>query len=109
MTPSLAWVIRLRTGAELLFRSADEPDRAGLARGVGVPVSTLRHWEGDRGLPVLLRLAAALGVPVERLAEGVEDPAGEEEEPAPEKPRWSRERSSSPAAAAGEPWSREKT
>jgi hypothetical protein len=29
-------------------------------------------------LPVLLRLAEALGVPVERFAEGVEDPAGEE-------------------------------
>src|SRR5262249_20999731 len=55
--------------------------RAGLARRVGVPASTLRNWEGDRGLPGLqasLRLAEALGVPVERLAEGVEDPAGEE-------------------------------
>ena len=40
----------------------------------------MRHWEADRGLPglpVSLRRAAALGVPVERLAEGVEDPAGE--------------------------------
>jgi transcriptional regulator with XRE-family HTH domain len=55
--------------------------RAEVARRVGVPVSTLRNWEGDRGLPGLpvpLRLAEALGVPVERLAEGVEDSDGEE-------------------------------
>jgi DNA-binding XRE family transcriptional regulator len=53
--------------------------RAEVARRVGVPASTLRHWEGDRGmpgLPVSLRLAETLGVPVERFAEGVEDPAG---------------------------------
>jgi hypothetical protein len=38
------------------------------------------------GLPALLRLAEALGVRVERFAEGVEDP--QEDEPAPpEKPR----------------------
>jgi hypothetical protein len=46
-----------------------------------VPVSTLRGWENDRGfapLAALLRLAAALGVRVERLAEGVDDPAREE-------------------------------
>jgi transcriptional regulator with XRE-family HTH domain len=63
--------------------------RAELARRAGVPASTLRGWEGDRGfpgLPAARRLAAALGVPVERFAEGVEDPA-EEEPPAPEKPR----------------------
>jgi transcriptional regulator with XRE-family HTH domain len=63
----------LREGAGL--------SRAELARRVGVPVSARRHWEGDPGmpgLPVLLRLAEALGGPVERLAEGVEDPAGEE-------------------------------
>jgi hypothetical protein len=30
------------------------------------------------GLPVLIRLADALGVPVERFAEGGEDPAEEE-------------------------------
>jgi len=54
--------------------------RAVLARRAGVPAGTLRNWEGDRGfpgLPALLRLAGALGVPVERLAEGVEDPEGE--------------------------------
>ena len=53
--------------------------RAGLARRAGVPVSTLRNWEGGRGmpgLPALVRLAGALGVPVERFAEGVEDPRG---------------------------------
>jgi transcriptional regulator with XRE-family HTH domain len=64
--------------------------RPELAREAGVPVSTLRNWEGGRGmpgLPVLLRLAGALGVPVERFAEGVEDPAEEELEPAPERPR----------------------
>jgi transcriptional regulator with XRE-family HTH domain len=55
--------------------------RAELARRAGVPVATLRNWEQDRGmpgLPALLRLAEALGVPVERFAEGVEDPAGDE-------------------------------
>jgi hypothetical protein len=48
-----------------------------------VPVSTLRHWENDRGFPGVpagVRLAEALGVPVERLAEGVEDPAEDEAE-----------------------------
>jgi transcriptional regulator with XRE-family HTH domain len=68
--------------------------RAELARRAGVPVSTLRGWENDRDFPALpaaLRLAAALGVPVERFAEGVEDP-GEEEPPAQEKPRWRRRR-----------------
>jgi transcriptional regulator with XRE-family HTH domain len=55
--------------------------RAEAARRAGVPVSTLRNWEGDRGmpgLPVSLRLAKVLRVPVERFAEGVEDPAEEE-------------------------------
>jgi transcriptional regulator with XRE-family HTH domain len=71
----------LREGAGL--------SRAELARRAGVPGSTLRNWEGDRGMPgipAFLRLAAALGVPAERLAEGVEDPAEEELE-APEEPR----------------------
>jgi transcriptional regulator with XRE-family HTH domain len=52
--------------------------RAELARRAGVPVSTLRNWENDRGFPSVaagLRLAGALGVPVGRLAEGVEDQA----------------------------------
>jgi transcriptional regulator with XRE-family HTH domain len=75
----------LRQGAGL--------SRAALARRAGVPASTLRNWEGDRGFPGLaacLRLAAALGVRVERLAEGVEDPADEEPEPAPQKPHRAR-------------------
>jgi transcriptional regulator with XRE-family HTH domain len=61
--------------------------RPELARRVSVPVSTLRNWEGDRGfpgLPVLLRLAKALGVRVERFAEGVDDPAEDEAESADE-------------------------
>ena len=40
-----------------------------LARRAGVPVSTLRNWEADRGFSRLadcMRLARALGVPVER-------------------------------------------
>jgi transcriptional regulator with XRE-family HTH domain len=72
---------RLREGAGL--------SRAELVRRAGVPASTLRGWEADRGFPTLpaaLRLAEALGVSVERFAEGVEDPA-EEEARAPEKPR----------------------
>jgi transcriptional regulator with XRE-family HTH domain len=71
----------LREGAGL--------SRAELARRAGLPVSTLRNWEGDRGFPGLhvgLRLAEAQGVPVERFAEGVEDP-GEDEVAPPEKPR----------------------
>jgi hypothetical protein len=39
------------------------------------------------GIPALLRLAEALGVPVEWIAEGVEDPAEGEPEAAHEKPR----------------------
>jgi transcriptional regulator with XRE-family HTH domain len=72
----------LREGAGL--------SRAELARRAGVPVSTLRNWECGRGfpdLPALLRLAGALGVPVERFAEGVEDPAEDEPTGPPVKPR----------------------
>jgi transcriptional regulator with XRE-family HTH domain len=67
--------------------------RPQLARRAGVPAGTLRNWEADRGfpgLPALLRLAGALGVPVERFAEGVEDPAGDEAGPAERKPRRAR-------------------
>jgi hypothetical protein len=41
----------------------------------------MRHWENERGFPgvlAFLQLAEALGVPAERLAEGVEDPAANE-------------------------------
>jgi putative transcriptional regulator len=51
--------------------------RAELAWRAGVPASTLRHWENDRGFPglaVCLRLAEALGVAVERIAEGWKTP-----------------------------------
>jgi transcriptional regulator with XRE-family HTH domain len=69
-------------------------DAAGLSRGEAarrarVPASTLRNWENDRGFPqlaALLRLAEVLGVSVERIAEGVDDPAEDEPEPTPEKP-----------------------
>jgi transcriptional regulator with XRE-family HTH domain len=57
--------------------------RPELARKAGISASTLRHWEEDRGfpgLPALVRLAEALGVPVERFAEGVEDPHDDEPE-----------------------------
>jgi HTH-type transcriptional regulator, cell division transcriptional repressor len=67
------------------LREAAGLSRPELARRAGVPVGTLRNWEADRGfpgLPALLRLAGALGVPVERFAEGVEDPAGDEAGPA---------------------------
>jgi transcriptional regulator with XRE-family HTH domain len=51
--------------------------RRELARRAGVAETTLRGWEVDRGMPgmpALLRLAAALGVPVERFADAMEDP-----------------------------------
>jgi transcriptional regulator with XRE-family HTH domain len=63
--------------------------RPELARKASVPVSTLRNWKADRGFPnmqALLRLAKALGVQFERLAEGVEDPAGDEPEAEQENP-----------------------
>jgi transcriptional regulator with XRE-family HTH domain len=63
------------------LREAAGLPRAGLARRAAVPASTLRNWEADRGFPGVqagLRLAQALGVTLERLAEGVEDPAEEE-------------------------------
>jgi hypothetical protein len=59
--------------------------RADLDHRAGVPVCTLRSWENDRGFPGVaagVRLGEALGVPAERLAEGVEDPAGDEPTPA---------------------------
>jgi transcriptional regulator with XRE-family HTH domain len=75
----------LREGAGL--------SRAELARRAGVAAGTLRNWEADRGfpgLPALLRLATALGVPVERLAEGVEDLPGDEAGSARGRPRRAR-------------------
>jgi transcriptional regulator with XRE-family HTH domain len=72
--------------------------RAGLARRAGVPVSTLRDWEGDRGFPgpaAGLRLAEALGVTQRRLADGVEDPA-EEEALAAEAEAWRRRKGKAP-------------
>jgi transcriptional regulator with XRE-family HTH domain len=72
------------------LRTAARLSHAEAARRACVPTSTLRNWENDRDfppLPAFRRLAGALGVPVERLAEGVEDPAGDEVEPAPVKPR----------------------
>jgi transcriptional regulator with XRE-family HTH domain len=63
--------------------------RAALARRAGVPVGTLRNWENGRGFPSLaacLRLAGVLAVPVERLAEGAEDPAEDEPEAAQKAP-----------------------
>jgi transcriptional regulator with XRE-family HTH domain len=68
--------------------------RAALARRAGVPSGTLRNWEADRGFPGVqagLRLAGALGVTPERLAEGVEDPAEEEALAAEEEARRRRE------------------
>ena len=59
--------------------------RAEVARRAGVPVSTLRRWEHDRGfpgVPASLRLAEALAVPAERLAGGVNDLARNEAKPA---------------------------
>ena len=72
------------------LREAAGLSRPELARRAGVPAGTLRHWEGDcgfPGLPALLRLAGALGVPVERFAEGVEDPPGDETGTAGGRPR----------------------
>jgi transcriptional regulator with XRE-family HTH domain len=66
------------------LREAAGLTRAELARRAGVPASTLRGWEADRGFPAMpaaLRLAGALGVPVEAFAAGVEDPAEEESVP----------------------------
>jgi transcriptional regulator with XRE-family HTH domain len=60
--------------------------RAELARRAGVPASTLRDWENGQASPGLaagLRLAGVLSVPVERLADGVEDPAEDEPDPKP--------------------------
>ena len=59
------------------LREAAGLSRGELARRAGVPASTLRNWKADRGFPgpaAGLRLAGALGVTPERLAEGVEDP-----------------------------------
>jgi transcriptional regulator with XRE-family HTH domain len=72
--------------------------RAELARRAGIPLSTLRNWEADRGFPTtrsgpgFFRLAGALGVPFERLAEGTEDPAEEEADEGPEEPPRRRKR-----------------
>jgi len=71
----------MRLGGHLrTLRREARLSRAALARRAGVSVSTLRHWENDRGFPgapAFLRLAEALGAPAELLAEGVDDPAGD--------------------------------
>lgn len=57
---------RLRIAAKLTQRQ--------LAEAAGVPLSTLQNWEIDRrepGLRPSVRLAAALGVTVEELADTV--------------------------------------
>jgi transcriptional regulator with XRE-family HTH domain len=72
------------------LREAAGQSRAALARLAGVPASTLRNWESDRdfpGPPAFLRLAGPQGVSPERLAEGVEDPAEDEELAAQEEAR----------------------
>ena len=72
------------------LREAAGLSRAELARRARVPVSTLRNWEADRGFPALpaaLRLAAALGVPVESFAAGVEDLAEADPATPPDRPR----------------------
>ena len=64
------------------MREAAGLSRAELARRAAVPAGTLRNWEGDRGFPhprAFVSLAGALGVSQRRLAEGVEDPADEDE------------------------------
>jgi transcriptional regulator with XRE-family HTH domain len=61
-----------------MLREEAGVSRAELARRAGIPASTLRHWENDRGspgVPAFLRVAEALGALAERLAEGVKDPA----------------------------------
>ena len=80
----------MRFGQHLpALRGEADLSRAESARKAGVPVNTLRNWEGDRdfpGLAACLRLADVPGAPVERLAEGVDDPAGDESEVVQEKP-----------------------
>jgi hypothetical protein len=86
------------------IHAAVEEKLAKMARSAGrersplppayIPTDTPRNREADRGfpgLPTLLRLAGALGVPVERLAEGVEDPAGDGAGPARRKLRRANE------------------
>ena len=71
------------------LRTAAGLSRADAARRARVPASILREWENDRGFPPLATFRGwpeALGVPVERIAEGVEDPAEDEPERRPEKP-----------------------
>jgi transcriptional regulator with XRE-family HTH domain len=75
------------------LRAEADLSRAELARRAGVPASTLRNWEHDRGFPhlrALLRMAEVLGVPVERYAEGVEDPAEDEAGPDRDEPPGNR-------------------
>jgi transcriptional regulator with XRE-family HTH domain len=62
------------------LRAAAGLSRAEVARRTSVPACTLRNWGNDRGFPSVpagVRLAEVLGVPAERLAEGVDDPAEE--------------------------------
>jgi serine/threonine protein kinase len=69
--------------------------RAEVARRAGVPASAIRNWEGDRGFPgmhAFRRLAGALGVTLERLAEGVEDPGEDEAVAAQQEARRRRKR-----------------
>ena len=76
------------------LRRAANMTQEELAAKAGEKLSSLRNWEGDRSmprLPALLRLAEALGVPVERFAEAADDPQQEEPAPPSERPRRRRE------------------
>jgi transcriptional regulator with XRE-family HTH domain len=71
------------------LRTAARLSRAEAARRARVPASTLRNWENDRGFPTLaalVRLAGVVGVPLERFADGVEDPARDEAQSGQEEP-----------------------
>ena len=58
------------------LRQAAELTQEQLAARSGLPVTSLRNWEQDHrapGVMALYRLAKALGLPMERFVEGVEE------------------------------------
>jgi transcriptional regulator with XRE-family HTH domain len=72
------------------LREAAGLSQSEMARKAGIPVRSIQNWEQGHRMPrpqVLLSLASALGVSVEKLIKAMGGPGQAEEKPAAKEPR----------------------